>query len=91
MIQFTVRVRGGLYTAIQALSLFADSARWKTEMDWDIKDEPLSASNVSLRLAEIQKRCSDLLSEPEGLDGLTLEGDDTAPADSDGFNPYNHG
>ena len=38
-----------------------------------------------------QKRCSDLLSEPEGLDGLTLEGDDTAPADRDGFNPYNHG
>ncbi len=60
-------------------------------MDWDLKDEPLSASNVSLRLAEIQKRCSDLLSEPEGLDGLTIEGDETAPADHDGFNPYNHG
>ena len=60
-------------------------------MDWDFKDEPLSASNVSLRLAEIQKRCSDLLSEPEGLDELQLEGDDSAPGDQSGFNPYNHG
>ena len=60
-------------------------------MDWDLKDEPLSASNVSLRLAEIQKRCSDLLDEPESLDTLTLEGDDTAPGDNHGFNPYNHG
>jgi hypothetical protein len=60
-------------------------------MDWDLKDEPLSESNVSLRLAEIQKRCSDLLSEPESLDELRLEGEEIAPADHDGFNPYNHG
>jgi len=59
-------------------------------MDWDLEDEPLSASNVSLRLAEIQKRCSDLLSEPGGLEGLTLEGEDAAPNDRGGFNPYNH-
>ena len=60
-------------------------------MDREFKDEPLSASNVSLRLAEIQKRCSDLLSEPDSLDELKLEGDETAPGDHDGFNPYNHG
>lgn len=60
-------------------------------MDWDFKDEPLSASNVSLRLAEIQKRCSDLLTEPESLDELTLEDDDSATGDAGGFNPYNHG
>jgi hypothetical protein len=60
-------------------------------MDWELKDEPLSASNVSLRLVEIQKRCTDLLSEPDSLDGLSLEGDETAPGDCDGFNPYNHG
>lgn len=60
-------------------------------MDWDLKDEPLSASNVSLRLAEIQKRCSDLLSEPDSLDELTLEGEETAPSDHGGFNPYNRG
>jgi hypothetical protein len=60
-------------------------------MDWDLKDEPLSASNISLRLAEIQKRCSDLLSEPDSLDELSLEGEETAPADRSGFNPYNHG
>jgi hypothetical protein len=60
-------------------------------MDWDFKDEPLSASNVSLRLAEIQKRCSDLLTEPDSLDELSLEGEETAPGDHGGFNPYNHG
>jgi len=60
-------------------------------MDWDLKDEPLSASNVSLRLAEIQKRCNDLLSEPDSLDELKLEGDEFAPGDPGGFNPYNHG
>lgn len=60
-------------------------------MDWEIKDEPLSESNVSLRLAEIQKRCNDLLSEPDALDGLKLEGDEPVPCDHGGFNPYNHG
>jgi len=60
-------------------------------MDWDSRDEALPRSNVTLRLAEIQKRCSDLLSEPDSLDELQLEGDETAPGDEDGFNPYNHG
>ena len=60
-------------------------------MDWDLNDERLSASHVCRRLAEIQKRCSDLLEEPKSLDILTLEGDDTAPGDNHGFNPYNHG
>jgi hypothetical protein len=91
VIRFTLRPPGGIYTRFQGLSLFADSKGRKTEMDWDFKDEPLSTSNVSLRLAEIQKRCSDLLTEPDGLDELQLEGEETAPGDVDGFNPYNHG
>ena len=60
-------------------------------MDWEFKYEPLSASNISLRLAEIQKRCSDLLSEPDALDELTLEGDEVTPPDNNGFNPYDKG
>jgi hypothetical protein len=59
-------------------------------MDREFRDEPLSDTTVSLRLAEIQKRCSDLLSKPGGLEGLTLENEDTAPNDRGGFNPYNH-
>jgi len=31
------------------------------------------------------------LTEPDSLDELQLEGDETAPGDEDGFNPYNHG
>lgn len=60
-------------------------------MDWELKDEPLSASSVTLRLTEIQKRCKDLLSEPESLAELRLEGDESAPGDPGGFNPYDHG
>jgi len=93
VIHFTLLPKSGLYTGSQGLSPIADSATRKTEMDWEIKDEPLSASNVTLRLAEIQKRCSDLLSEPDSLDELTLEGEegqDTAALGHNGFNPYNH-
>ena len=50
-------------------------------MDWDSRDEALSRSNVTLRLAEVQKRCSDLLSEPDSLDELKLEGDQLTGAE----------
>ena len=90
MIRFTLWLPGGLYTEFQELSQFADSIGWQTGMDWEFDEEPLSASNVSLRLAEIQKRCTDLMTEPDGLDDLKLEGDETSPGDDGGFNPYNH-
>jgi hypothetical protein len=73
------------------LSQLDDRRQWKSEMDQEFRDEPLSESTVTLRLAEIQKRCSDLLSEPDGLEGLALEGEEIAPGDRQGFNPYNHG
>ena len=60
-------------------------------MDQDSNDEPLSKWNVSLRLANIQKRCSDLLSEPGSLDALKLEGEEIEPRDQEGFNPYDRG
>jgi hypothetical protein len=86
-----ISATGGYLYSFHGLSQFADRRRRKTDMDWDSNDEPLSASNVSLRLAAIQKRCSDLLTEPDSLDELQLEGEETAPGDQDGFNPYNHG
>lgn len=49
---------------------------------------PLSESNVSLKLADIQKRCSQLLTEPDELDGLSLE--DPVSVEDQG-NPYNRG
>ena len=54
-------------------------------MDKEFKDVPLSESNVSLKLADIQKRCSQLLEEPNGLE-LTLEEPVLAV---DNSNPYN--
>lgn len=50
-------------------------------------ETPLSQSNVSLKLEEIQKRCSELLDEPEGLSELTLE---EAILEPDSNDPYNN-
>lgn len=58
-------------------------------MDKDFKEIPLSESNVSLKLADIQRRCSELLSEPDALADLTLE--EEAIVGPDNNNPYNRG
>jgi len=60
-------------------------------MDWEIKDVPLSESTVSLRLADVQRRCAELLSEPGALGELTLADDDPPAAVPDRGNPYNRG
>lgn len=52
-----------------------------------IMDIPLSRSYVSLKLTEIQKRCEELMDEPEGLTELRLE---EPEAVSDNGDPYNH-
>ena len=57
------------------------------DMDKDFKERPLSESSVSHKLADIQKRCSELLDEPAGLE-LTL--DEPQPFIDSG-NPYNRG
>ena len=49
-------------------------------------DTPLSQSSVSLKLEEIQRRCSELMDEPEGLSELSLEDALPEPESSD---PYN--
>ena len=49
-------------------------------------DVPASESSVSLKLEEIQKRCSKLLDEPQGLSELALE---DAAADYGVSDPYN--
>lgn len=49
-------------------------------------DTPLSQSSVSLKLEEIQKRCSDLLESPDSLLELALE-EPVARVDSN--DPYN--
>ncbi len=58
------------------------------KMEKDFDDIPLSQSNVSLKLADIQKRCSQLLDEPDELTALSLE---EPTAEPDNNNPYNQG
>ena len=58
------------------------------EMEKDFKDIPLSESNVSLKLADIQRRCSELILDSGEELGLSLE-EPAAPAE--GSNPYNRG
>ena len=57
-------------------------------MKYDFDEVPLSESNVSLKLADIQKRCSQLLEDPDELTGLSLE---EAPPGVDNSNPYDRG
>ena len=49
-------------------------------------DTPLSESSVTLKLEEIQKRCSELMDEPDGLLELSLEDAVLEPESGD---PYN--
>jgi len=49
---------------------------------------PLSQSSVSLKLEEIQERCSELMDEPDALLDLTL--DEPFAARPTANDPYNH-
>jgi hypothetical protein len=53
----------------------------------DLDDLSRAESGVSLRLAEIQQRVSELLTDPDALE-LTLE---EPLAQPDGTNPYDRG
>jgi len=54
-------------------------------MDKDVRRIPLSESNVSLKLAEIQERCAQLLRDSETSLELTLE---EPVLQVDSCNPY---
>jgi len=57
-------------------------------MDKEFKEIPLSESNVSLKLAEIQRRCTELIREGDDTLELTLE-EPLGGMNDD--NPYNRG
>jgi hypothetical protein len=58
------------------------------KMQKDFNDIPLAESNVSLRLADIQRRCSELLLDSGEALELTLEEPVAIP---DSGNPYDRG
>lgn len=58
------------------------------KMQKDINEIPLSESNVSLKLADIQRRCAELLRDSDESLELSLE---EPIAASDGANPYERG
>ncbi|MCH8248903.1 MAG: hypothetical protein IH838_01170 [Proteobacteria bacterium] len=57
-------------------------------MNKDLDDIPLSESSVTLKLADIQKRCRQLVEAPDEPDGLSLE---DPVKRSDNSNPYDRG
>ena len=59
----------------------------KNVMEIDSMDAPLSESNVSLKLAEIQLRCRELINDDSSLE-LTLE---EPVRVQDSCNPYDRG
>ena len=58
------------------------------KMQKDFNDIPLAESNVSLKLADIQRRCAQLLEETGDELELTLE---EPGLPQDGSNPYDLG
>ncbi len=58
-------------------------------MQKDFNDIPLAESNVSLKLADIQKRCTQLLQESG--DELELALEEPVVTVDDSNNPYNRG
>jgi len=58
------------------------------KMRKDFKDIPLADSNVTLKLADIQRRCSELLLDSGDELELTLEEPIVKP---DSGNPYDRG
>lgn len=63
----------------------------ENKMDKDFDQIPLSRSNVSLKLANIQKRCTQLLDEPDELTELTLEEPRLEPVEDGPYDPYDRG
>ncbi len=57
-------------------------------MDKEFKNVPLSESNVSLKLADIQKRCSMMRRKTDVVEGLSLEETVHNPDNDD---PYGRG
>ncbi len=62
--------------------------RMDRKMQKDFNEIPLSESNVSLKLADIQRRCSELLENDDNSLGLSLEEPVSTP---DSGNPYDRG
>ena len=58
------------------------------KMQKDFNDIPLSESNVSLKLADIQRRCAEMLEDSDSALELTLE--DPLPF-AEGNDPYDLG
>ena len=58
------------------------------KMQKDFKEIPLSESHVSLRLADIQRRCAELIEDTGESLELSLEEPVVQP---DSNNPYNRG
>jgi len=56
-------------------------------MDTKDMEIPLSKSSVSLKLEEVQKRCNELMDEPDALLELTLE--EPVVTNSHSNDPYN--
>ena len=65
-----------------------DRNKMDSKMNKEFKDVPLSESNVSLKLADIQKRCLLMRRKTDVIEGLVLEESVHKPENDD---PYSHG
>ena len=71
------------------LSQFGDRCKGSdNKMNEKDLDTPLSQSNVTLKLELIQKRCNELMDDPDSMLELAIE--EPGDADSAAGDPYNH-
>jgi hypothetical protein len=70
------------------LSQYSDIGSGPASMDTKLMETPLSQSSVTLKLEEIQKRCSELMEEPDALSDLTLEEPVADPRSNDPYNRH---
>ena len=87
MIRLTLWGHPCLYTATLELSQYGDRCKNPVSMDTKDMETPLSQSSVSLNLEKIQKRCNELMDEPEALLELSLE--EPVAANPGSNDPYN--
>ncbi len=59
-------------------------------MDKEYKETPLSESNVSHKLSEIQRRCAELINDPDGSE-LSLEDPTGSHTAVNSYDPYDRG
>ena len=68
----------------------ATDHREPESMNKDIKQVPLAESSVSLKLSKIQRRCAELINDPQASELSLVDATGSHP-EVDSYDPYDRG